>query len=394
MKRISLILLLVCGVFALHAQEAFTYETDSVAVTSYVSTDDAQATAERLTAYNQVFNSFFRFDPATLTVKLKVKTFESKARFDTYVQRLIGETRDDYVYLHYTNASRSELVGFVDASVKATDAGLAHQAFVQYLRAYIPNPPLWMREGFGIYFESLTYNSETKTATVGENLTWLDTFKALTYGDKKAEALAWDEMLTMSIDAAKVKIQTFYPAAWGFVHYLLESPAKDHNRILWDVVNALDPAASLVDNSEKAKTVAFKWVSQEKVETSMATYYDSKKTFPELVKDGIDLYNGGKLPLALDTFQKAIAASTSSFVPYYYLGLINYDNGSYAKAEEFYLQALEKGANAPLTKYALGVNAFADNRFEKATEFLDECFALDASYEEKVSEIKKRMALN
>jgi tetratricopeptide (TPR) repeat protein len=393
MKKYFFFSLFVFAALANYAADANVFETEHFSVTSYVSPEDAENSAKKLEAFLGIFNGYFHFSLDKIQSKLKVKIFETKARFDTYVQRLIGETRDDYVYLHYSNQARSELVGYTDEATKASDAGIAHQAFVQYIRAFVPNSPLWLREGFGVYFESLNWDITTQTATENENLSWLETFKAIQYGDKSSSALTLDEVLTISSDDAKTKIQSFFPQSWGLVHYLANTQVRDHSRILWDTIVNLDPAAALIDNSNKVKTTAFGWVASDSFTKGMQDYYTAKKTFPELVKEGIELYSNGKLKDAELVFTKAATSNPSSYVPPYYLGLINYDNGQYTKAEEFYSAALEKGAGPAQTTYALGVNAFADNRYDAAKAYFERTVVLDASFTEKTAEILKRMDL-
>jgi len=394
MKKILFFSLLVCLPLLAFAQEsASTYESTHYMVTSFVSAENAQASAERLEAYLGVFNDVFHFDLDRIPLKLKVKVFNGKARYDQYVQRLINETRDDFVYLHYSNPARSELVGYIDSDKEASEAGIVHQAFVQYLRSFVANPPLWMREGFAVYFESTKYEAGTKTAMLNENLAWLETFKTQVFSSSSTDVIPLEKLLQYGVDEAKTSIKTFYPQAWGLVHYLANTLDRDHNRILWDALHALKTEAALDDNSLAVSEKAFGWEGFSSLTEGMQKYYQTKKTFPEMVQTGIDAYNNGKVKDAEDVFSKSLDSNTASFVPYYYLGLINYDNGAYAKAEEYYTVALEKGANAALTNYALGVNAFADNRFESATVFLKDCLKLDDNYKEKVGELVKRMEL-
>jgi len=395
MKKSIFFSLMALVAFTAYSQDAATYESTHYAVSSYLDANNAQSTAEQLEAYLGVFNTYFHYDLAALPPgKLKVKIFNGKSRFDQYVQRLINENRDDFVYLHYSNPVRSELVGYVDDTKKASTPGIIHQAFVQFLRAYVPNPPLWLREGFAVYFEGTQYNGDTKTAEFKENLAWLETFKNLAYGSKSADAIPIENLLKISSDDAKAKIQSFYPQSWGLVQYLAQTDNKSQNRVLWDSLNALKPQASLDDNSGAVVLKAFAWDGIKAVQDGEAAYYKDKKTFPELVQAGIDAYSNGKAKDSEDIFTKAVATNTSSYVPYYYLGLINYDNGSYAKAEEQYKVALSKGASAALTNYALGVNAFADNRFDQATTWLNASKALDATYSDKVAELLKRIDLD
>jgi len=372
-------------------QDSFTYESDHYAVRSYVSAEHAQAVAERLEAYQVEFNRYFHFDIDKLGLKLKVRIFATKARFDQYLQRIINETRTDFVYLHYSDAARSELVGFVDAKTPAPESSIAHQGFIQFLRAFVPNPPLWLREGFAVYFEELAWDADSKTANLHENLSWLETYKDLQYGSRTAEALPLDSLLTLSVDQARDKIKVFYPQAWALINYLTMSPSKEHNRILWDAITQLNPSANLDENSRAVVDKAFKWEDSAKLADGIKAYFKEKKTYRELVQNGIDLYANGKGKDAEAAFTTALGLQDASYVPYYYLGLISYDKADYAQAEAFYQKALEKGASPALTNYALGVNAFADNRYDAAAQYLKKTTDIDPSFKDKVDELKQRM---
>lgn len=376
---------------AASTQDSFNFESDHYAVRSFVSAEHAQSVAARLEAYLVEYNRFFHFDTDKPAVKMKVRIFASKARFDQYLQKLINETRDDFVYLHYSDAARSELVGYVDAKQAAPDASIAHQAFIQFLRGHVANPPLWLREGFAVYFEELAWDPAAKTASLHENLSWLETLKDLELGSRSAEAIPMADLLTLSVDKARAKIQVFYPQAWALVNYLARSENKEHNRILWDSIAMLNPTASLDDNSAAVAAKAFKWEESAALKLAFDNYFKDKKTYRELIQDGIDQYAAGKAKESEDAFTKALGLQDASYVPYYYLGLISYDKGAYAQAETFYQKALDKGASPALTNYAMGVNAFADNRFDVAATYLKKTSELDPSFKDKVAELLQRM---
>lgn len=371
-------------------QDSYNFESDHYSVRSFVSADNAQSLALRLEAYQIEYNKFFHFD-INKTNKLKVRIFDSKQRFDQYLQRLINETRDDYVYLHYSDAARSELVGYTDPKLAAPEASIAHQAFIQFLRANIANPPLWLREGFAVFFEELAWDPIQKTATLHENLSWLETLKDLEMGSRTAEALSMTDLLTISVDKAREKIQVFYPQAWALVNYLARSENKNHNRILWDSIAQMNPTASLDENSALVQAKAFKWAEADKLKIAFDNYFQAKKTYRELIQDGIDQYANGKPKDSEASFTLALGLQDASYVPYYYLGLLNYDRGAYTEAEGYYQKALEKGASPALTNYALGVNAFADNRFDVAAQYLKKTGELDPSFKDKVNELIQRM---
>jgi len=371
-------------------QESAVFESTHFAVRSDLGTEEAQNLANKLEAYLKAFNDYFRFDLDGLNYKLRVKIYNDKATYDRYLQRLINETRDDFVYLHYNDKVRSELVGYQNPEVPMKDSGLIHQAFIQYLRAFVSNPPLWIREGFAVYFENLAYNPETGEASLNQNLSWLETSKDLLYGTRSAEFITLDNLLKTKLEEARENITVFYPEAWALVHYLAMSSNKAHNRILWDSIRLMDADSDLESNDSKIAE-AFAWEDQGKLKESLVNYFKAKKTFRELVLDGVDFYAAGKLSDAQDSFSKALELQDSNYIPYYYLGLIQYDKSAFDKAEEYYKKALDKGANKALTLYALGVNAFADNQYEKASSYLKETESLDASYTDKVKELFERM---
>lgn len=378
--------------FPLFAQDtSYVYESEHYRVRSYVSVEQAEQLAVQLEALAVLYNDFFHFDLDDLGHKLRVQVFADKAGFDTYVSRLIGETRSEFVYLHYSDATRSELVGFASDD-KAVAASVPHQAFIQFFRAYVANPPLWLREGFAVYFEATEYDDNFKAAVNRENLSWLETIKDILFGDRAAEALSPEQILASNVETAKRNIEVFYPESWALVNYLLNSTIKAHNRILWDSIAALKPNASLEENSANVVKAAFQWVPQEDLFESFVTYFDQKLTYKELIEAGVAAYDTKNLGAAESYFVQAIDRRDDSFVPHYYLGLINYDRGNFDLAKYNYQTALDMGADPALTLYALGVNAFAGNVYEEAETFLQQSSELDPeNFGDKVAQILERI---
>jgi len=395
MKLKSLAFALLVGLVflaGLSAQEdSYVYESARYRVRSHVSQEHAVEIANHMEALSGLYNGYFHFAADQVSHKLRVQVFQSKVDFDRYLQRLIGETRSEYVYLHYNDTSRSELVGFYREG-DVLNRSIAHQGFVQFLRAHVANPPLWMREGFAVYFEEAQVDSSFGAALDKENLNWLETLKDFLFGSRQAAALTPQEVLAIDVESARETIDVFYPESWGVVHYLLNSPIRSHNRILWSSIAALDPTASLEENSQRVLEAAFQWVPEENLLESFLTYFDTLKTYRELVEGGVASYEAGRLSEAEMQFVQAIARQDTSPVPHYYLGLINYDRGNYNLAQFNYETAMEMGANPAITYYALGVNAFADNRYTEAQTFLESTISLDPdTFAEKASIILQRI---
>jgi hypothetical protein len=375
------------------AQSVPTFEVDSphYRVISEISQDHAQAVSDRLEAMLRLFNAYFHFDLTGIQGKLKVHIFSTKDRYDQYLKRVINETRPNYVYLHYADREKSELDAYFVAGQELTPAAI-HQSFIQYLRAFIANPPLWLREGFAVYFESSVYDPTFKAMVYKENLSWLDTLKSVISGKNPELPLTLDQLLTIGVDTAKKDINVFYPQSWGMVWYLLNTPDKMRNRILWDSLSALKPGATLEENDQAVQQAAFRWASQDQLVSDFVSYVDNRKSFRGLVQEGMDEYNANKLGVAEEALIKALNLQESSYVPYYYLGLINYAKHNYQLADYYYKTALKKGATKPLSYYALGVNAFADNKFDEATTYLKMVADLDSGdLRTKAEDLLKRI---
>lgn len=393
MKRNVAILAIVCllvasGGFA----QTSTYneaQTQHYRILSEVSQEHAELVGAKLEAMLQLYNDYFRFDLEELSTPLKVRIFASEVRFDNYLRRIIDETRDDYVYLHYTDLAKSELVGY-DSDLGLADPSMNHQSFIQYLRAFVPNPPLWMREGFAVFFEKVEFDPDFRQVKYQENLAWLETLKSIVLEGEGAP-LPMDELLAITVDSAREKLETFYPQAWGVVSFLVNSENRDYNRILWDSISALDPSATLTENVAATVEEAFQWVEAEVATEAFVEYVGQRKSFRGLVESGIEKYAAGELDAAEQEFVKALKLREDHHIPNYYMGLISYDKGNYTQADFFYRKALSLGATEALTYYALGVNAYADNRFEEAESFLQQTVSLDPSYNEKAETLLARM---
>jgi tetratricopeptide (TPR) repeat protein len=393
MKRAILticVIFLTAG-YAFTQDQSFVYESDNYRVRSHLSAEHAQTIANHMEALASLYNSYFHFNKNDLNHKLRVQIFRNKADFDRYLQRLIGETRNEFVYLHFSDISRSELVGF-HREGNPLFRSIAHQGFIQFLRSFVPNPPLWMREGFAVYFEEAEVDANFAAAMNRQNLNWLETLKDLLFGSRQASAITPDQMLSINVEAARDQINVFYPQAWGVVHYLINSPSRSHNRILWSAISALDPQASLIENSQRVYEAAFRWVPEEILLESFLTYFDQLKTLRELIEGGVASYEADNLADAELQFVQAISRQDTSYIPHYYLGLINYDRGNFSLAQFNFERAIEMGADPAITNFALGVNAFADNRYTDAQSFLEITLNLDPDrFSDRVNLILERI---
>lgn len=382
MKKIILSAVLILFPIFVFAQDMNLIESDYYKVYSEVSVGHAAETAEVLDAYFNFYNRYFHFDTESLDYKMKVKVFKNKASFDDYLAEIIPEKKNSFVFLQYNQPDKNELVCYFSDD-DSYGKFLAHHGFIQFLKTFIPNPPLWMQKGFAVYFEECEYIPESKIVEYRENLNWLYTLKKYLHNTAEGyedSIIPFPTLLTMNVENANSSIDVFYAQSWGLVHFLLNSSNNAYNRILWDSIKTLSPANDRKNNEVLIIKNAFEWVGKNEFSKDFASYIDRIKTFPDLVRDGMDLYAEGDLPLSERTFINAISMRDDHPVPYYYLGLIYYAERDYMMAEYYYETAVQMGGEEGITLYALGVNAYADNRYEQAVEFLVGSYRSDPGF--------------
>lgn len=351
--------------------------------------NDAAALASTLDGLFSIYNEYFRFDETQLKAPLTVRKFSRKTGFDAYLTQVLGQSKDDFVYLHYPTADRSELVIFVKESGEDYAASLAHQAFVQYLKAFIPEPPLWIREGFAVYFEKAGRDPVSGLIGYQENQAWLETTKLL---KTQGRLYSVDEIMLLSAKDAQAGLDVFYPQSWAMIAFFLNSSDRRYNRFIWDAIGILKPEATLEQNQGAVYNFFLRWHSAKAADSDFLAYLDSQKTFAELVSAGVRSYGDKDLETAGKVFAQALVKNSSSYIPPYYLGLIAYARNDHVLAEEYYKKALQLGSDEPITNYALGINAFASRRFDEARNYLGKAAAGNsARYEQKVRAILDRI---
>lgn len=395
MKRMVLLAALLCAAASAafaqasnakaSAAEAARVEGQRYVVYSELGGEAAEGLASYLDALFELYGAYFRFDPELLAGKLVVREFAGKAAFDAYLAQVAGQGKDDFVYLHYQSPERRELLVFAKDEPERS-ASLAHQAFVQYLKAYVQNPPLWLRDGFAVFFETARWDGERKALSFAENLAWLETVKAL---EAKRSLLPLARLLSLSPEESRSSLDVYYPEAWAFVSFLVNGAEGGYDRFLWDTISGLRRDASLAENQEAAAERLGAWYG--KAEEAFAAYLGNRLTFPELVQAGVKGYGEKAYDASREAFESARELDPDSYVPPYYLGLIAYARGDFGLADFEYKEALRLGCDPAIGNYALGLNAYAQNRAEDAKGFL--ALAKEASperYGAKVDELLVR----
>ncbi|MFQ3621522.1 MAG: hypothetical protein SNJ78_11335 [Spirochaetales bacterium] len=363
-------------------------------VFSEVSATHAQQTTEYLEQLYSLFNRYFHFTGSPQGGFLKVRIFQTQEAFQRYLSLLIPEKREDFVYLHHTDPNRRELVAFYSLPSEQFYPSFHRQAFLQFLRSFILHPPLWLREGFAVFFEKIVLNPDLKTAEVRENPEWLDGLKKyLASTSSSGETLIpLDTFLFLSTEEARQKLGVFFPQAWGLVTFLLEAPNRSYQRFLWDTLSTLSSEATLEENYQRIRQRILPWYYLPQMEKDFISFLEQRPSFNSLLQQGITLYEKESFREALQAFRSAENLDPIHPLPPYYLGLVSYAMKDFASAEAAYQKALSLGGKKALIKYALGVNAFAWNKPQDARTYLTEALEADPSLREKIEPLMRRLS--
>ncbi|MDR0758554.1 MAG: hypothetical protein LBF74_00360 [Treponema sp.] len=346
---------------------------------------DASVVLRELELRFEVYNQIFGFDSTALSAPLKVRVFRAKADYDAYVLDRLGSVRNGAVYLHYTRQDLRELV-IHRGSPEEADA-LPHQAFIQYLRAFVPHPPAWIRDGFAIFFSSLRVDPRLDGLDYVENLAWLEPVKSL--GDTAPS------LESVLLAGGQDLPDFFQPLAWSVVSFFLNSGKEVYSRTLTEIFMTLNPAAPAQVNTEAVMRRITLRTDEETLRRDYQSYLAARKTFAELLRDGQAAYTRKDAAATELIFREAGKLNPCHHAPYYYLGLLAYEGQKYDDAEEYFRSALQYGADPALISFARGLNAAMAGRKTEAANFLEDAAkASPTRYRQKSDDILRSLKSN
>jgi tetratricopeptide (TPR) repeat protein len=345
--------------------------------------DAAERIAADLEGRFAVFARLFRFkdQPGPLRVRL----IPGGEAYDDYTGGILGEKQEGAVYIHYRREERRELVVNYGSAGHPLPRALPYQAFVQYLRAFVPQPPSWILRGFAVYFSGLSFSGDGEMH-YRENLSWLDLVKAAPLPPPRAVLLA--DAAEDGFPGKELSGVSFDALSWSLASFFLHSGNEDYFRTLLECFMILSPGAGAAENSLALERRIEEWNGLENLDREYRAYLDSRRTFSGLMDQGRQACLAGETGSARSLFLEARDRRPDSYGPYYYLGFLAYGEGRWEEAEQFYLQSLERGAAEAPVYYALGLNAAAALRRDKAAEYLNRAAGLEgARYREKAERL-------
>ncbi|MDR3115453.1 MAG: tetratricopeptide repeat protein [Treponema sp.] len=360
---------------------------------------DTALLSQELETRFKLYNSLFHFKEEDIRVPLNVRAYTSKEDYDAYISKHLDKTCPGAVYMHYNQPERRELV--IHRGSEEEARMLPHQAFIQYLRAFIPHPPSWIREGFAIYFSTLQFESgasrvPTETSPekprpessggliYEENLAWLETVKNL--GDK---APPLESIFLADMQGFPDHLQS---VSWALVSFFKDSKKANYERILYECFMLLSRSAASPANAEAVFKHILTWISLETLDQDYREYMQGRKTFAELIIEGQQAYKDKDFKTAEAVFEQALQQRYTHYAPHYYLGLLAYDQKKYDKAETYYRSALQYGADPALVSYAQGINAASAGHNSEAIKFLEQAGTIaPVQYKEQTDLLIKRL---
>jgi hypothetical protein len=352
MKK-TVFLLIMFSSILLYGEDTFSSETEHYKVVSHISKSNAELMSSQLESFYSIFNDVFRF--SDLDIKLNVQVLPNISTFKTFTRSLTGSAYDSYVYIHHQKASERELLIY-EGSYEDMIFALAYQASIQFIMNHIITPPLWVREGFSVYFSKSSGPELDRKFAALKN---------------KESKLTIDKLVTMDSSEAAAVFTDFRTEAWAFVTFLMTTDNKEYTRFLYDTLTSLKSPEIETENITEDLQIGFD------------EYLNGFLNAQELMNLGIEYYNDGERDLSFQTFTKLTGISPDSWQPLYFLGLLSYDEGEYKTADEWYAKASDKNAPEALMAYVTGLTAWKDERIDEAKGLLSKAARLD---EEKYGE--------
>lgn len=367
-----LMLVLPFGAFSAPVASPAVLKGPHYTINSWAGPEAAQQTLDLMEALLGRYNSLFLFDLSKAPRPWNVVLYASKEDFDAALAGQVAPTPNDYIYLQYTDPSKSELVAWVPAEGSQIDEvrSLAFQGFFQFLWTFIPHPPAWIETGLATVFWNSRWNG--KTLTANPDLPYLEALQ------KKWKSKGPDLKALLSAPEGGLDPASGADLeAWGLAAFLLDSPEPAYSRLLGSVLADLSPTATEEANRS---AVLQRFQASKDLETASAavqTYWSAKTSFRANIDQGNEQLKAKDYVKAVASFQAALALRPNDGGALYYSGLVAFETKDYPAAEVFFSKVSLKALPPGLLAYARGLTAFALKKNNEAKTWLTQAKAED-----------------
>ena len=348
-------------------------------VISWAGTEPGQTTLDLMEALVVRYNSLFLFDLSKAPGPWTVVLYASKGDFDAALTGQVSVPPSDFVYLHYADPSRSQLVAWVPAEGSPVDEvrSLAFQGFFQFLWTFLPHPPAWIETGLASVFWNSHWDGKVLTAS--SDLPYLEVLQER-WNDKVPDLNALLSAPEGSLDAASGRDLE----AWGLAAFLLESSDPTYARLFGSALGNLSPTASEEANRD---AVIQRFVAAKDLAAAAAdvqTYWKAKTGFSARLAQGRALLKEKNLVAAAAAFQGALTLRPHDDSALYFAGLTAYEAKDYIGADSQFAKVVPKALPPGLLAYARGLTAFALKQNNAAKSWLTQAKTEDATAYEKL----------
>lgn len=365
MKALTLCTLLLTPLMAWSAPGPDVLQGPHYTVTSWAGREAGQVTLDLMEALVTEYNSLFSFDLGRAPAPWNVTLYANKADFDAALAGQVEKVPEDYVYLHYSDPTRSQLVAWVPAEVAAIDEvkSLAFQGFFQFLWTFLPRPPAWIETGLATVFWNSQWDG--KVVSADPDLPYLEDLQARWKETPfDVEALLKADSLTMG-QAPGLDLE-----AWALAAFLLQAPDPSYARVFGSALTALSPTASVEEN-RNAVTARFQAAKDMKqIATDVQSWWMAKVGFRTWMDEGRAKLKGQDPKGAAGAFREALGLKPHDDGALYYWGLASYEAKDYGVAEEAFSRVNGKALPPGLLAYARGLTAFAQKKHSEAKALL------------------------
>jgi len=372
----ALVLVLALGpalAFAAPASSPTVLKGPHYTVTSWAGPEAAQTTLNLMEALAARYNSLFLFDLSRAPAPWNVVLYASKDDFDAALQGQVVTPPTDYLYLHYSDPTRSQIAAWIPAAGSSVDEvrSLAFQGFFQFLWTFIPHPPAWLETGLA----SVYWNSkwDGKTLTTDPDLPFLETLQTR-WKDRGPDLTALLSAPAGSLDAASGRDLE----AWGLAAFLLENSDPTWARLFGSTLANLSPTATEEANRDMAFQRFKAGKDLEAASAEVQAWWKAKVSFKARVDQGVAAWKAKDLKGAGAAFQAALALRPHDDAALYYAGLTAYETKDYPAAEALFAKVEATMLPPGLVAYARGLTAFALKKNPEAKAFLTQAQTEDA----------------
>ncbi|MCW8133786.1 MAG: hypothetical protein KIS92_25795 [Planctomycetota bacterium] len=196
--------------------------------------------------------------------RITIALFARRADLDKYLKARKAGNYGRYAYLHDDDPRRRVVAAEV-LDARPMLARLRHCAAEALLRAWIPNPPVWLLAGLGEAMEDVGMSDDEKMAFTAPRGHLRD-LRERVFQAEPSPLIPLQDLIKRSPDEFEKGGFAAQAQAWSFVRFMLEDPLPRDARLMTKLYKTLEPKSGAKDNGKLAYEffVEDEWGSIEK----------------------------------------------------------------------------------------------------------------------------------